>query len=916
VQANTLQRPTNVTSGQAFESFLYGWSQFIREQQYFNTDLTQAAVTMHIRARAVTTSDLCSGYGTRESTQGTWMSYNPDLDGEVHPINIVGPAVTTNKNACLQSNAAVEVSSANQSAEHKQIALRWQRICDYFERMTWDEAKRGFIFDSTQKEGTNLVEIYLKELDPISIPNVNESKTGLAVFKCECGKNGITQIDEFDEETNAVECPECGNPAPAMISPVAGLALGEQDVPVYEIKDRTIPFFNFMIDTWGAKVGGLQTANWLQIQDLKDQTWMETHYPGRSFGGPALWAYPLQAAYALSIGRWQFLNQQPLTGAWTQGHERYDVKEIYLHEDSYSSYRAPEDYEFIDAFGKCTFRIRKGQSIMDAQREMYGENQHGFKFTWTQDTLLGIADNEKEELNFRERFSDVHWSRESGGYLSSPNYSIVYIQDDITLLNTLNHNIIARNAVNPIFYDSLVFEKGDFNNEYIGTKNGAMLPDFDMRKAVTSLPIPTPSPYLSQQMQWLWSIKDSVSQVTPAMRGESQKGEPFAAQRQQLETSYGNLTAILKSFAQCKVNTFKNQALMAKKRWTLEQFQRVGSMFGEQWNEEDIDEMCSIDFHRDLMVTYREGSETPSTPISKELRFFGALGQLAQLPPEIALQVIGTEQWQKIVEKMGDIGDFGFDVSGLQIDDVISQKRFISLAQQCQEYQGITFEEITALREEIVAYQPVTEEEVAMGMESGEIPQPTPITQFDLMTEQILYKSGIRFTKYEDLAQQQSFFVQQYNVEMGKTSPNEMLLAQIEILLGMLDQALGQQKQAELEANPEYQAQQAEIAAVEKDRAVKAASEASKIEMDKERIGIEHKRLDIEEHKAERKDLLDAMVVEEETDPMDEISISYEALPPDGQVQVAKNAGIEITTAQVKTAEKDRKPPKPTVTKK
>jgi len=860
-----------------FESYLYNWAAHIRGEQTYDAALVQAASVMHIRSRGITVSDMYSNWGTQANTQGQFLIYDTGAgDPEIHPINIVGPAVTTNKNACLQSNAAVEVTGSNQNAEHKQIAQKWQRVADFFERTTWTEAKRGFIFDAVQKEGTNLIDTFPKMIGMQNTPRVNDADGGIALFECECGQSGFMLSGDV--------CPACGEEVESTLIAQNDMQMGDESVGIYDIEDETIPFFNYTIDTIGAKIGGIQTAAWLEINKLRDTSFMETHYPGKTFGGPSRWSFPIQVSYALARGNWDYFNYTP-ANQWSPGHERYEERAIYLHESAYSNYRAPRDFEFVNPFGECTFRISEGQTIGEAQKECYGEDQHGFKYVWTEDRLLNIVAPDKEELNFRDRFSDVHFSRESGSYNSAPNYSIAVIQDDITLLNTLNHNIAARNAVNPVFYDSTVFEKNDFTNEFIGTKNAAMLPDFKIDNAITSLPVPTPSPYISQQMQWLWSIKDTVTQVTPAMRGESQRDQPFAAQRQQLEQSYGNLTSVLKSFAQCKVDTFRNKARLARKFWTLEQFQRVASMMDEVWTEDDVAEMCDIDFDRDLIISYREGSEMPSTPMSKEMKFFGALGQLGQviagLPPEVALAIVGQDKWQTILDRIGDFGDFDFDVAGLEADDIISQKRFISLAKACLPFEGITQDEIDAMREQVVAVQQPTPEQIDQSIQladadnpeamaqAQQLVAPVPITAFDTATEKLLHESGIRFNKYEDLPQAQTFFVDQYRIELGKTRPNYMLLAMVEVLLGLLEQAIAEQQQQAMEADPEYQAQRAEAERMAAAEEAKAQAEAGKaqaeqtkndnetaktaaqLDLDEQKLDIEREKVDLEREKVE-----------------------------------------------------------------
>lgn len=818
-------------TGVAFEDYLSSWADYIWRQQKQVRKLVEMSVTIHRRARGLTISDQYGGYGTRTTTQGQWLDYDPDQDGgPVHPINIVNQAISTNKNACLQSNVAIEVNSRNASAKHKQIALRWQRVADYLDMETWDEATRNFIFDATQKDGTLLVRSYPKEKSSQSVPQVGQSNLGLAVYHCpECKAPGITQAEMPEESEGMAEmqvpCTKCGTPVDAVAKSISSLSLNEGEVPVYDIETELIPFYNFTIDTYGAKIKGIQGAKWLQVQKLTDRMELETRYPHMQFAGAQNWCYPLRCDYALASADWSYLNGWGINrGTWE--FDRMEERSIHLHEDAYSNYRAPADYEFINAKGKRTFTIKKDQSIKDAWNALYPDQDiTGFKFVWSDERVLEVCDPEVEEVDFRKTFSDVHWSRESGTYLSSPFYSIVTIQDDITLLNTLHTNIVSRNAWNPVYYNSLIFDKADFAQEYIGSKNAALGPDGDIQKTAMQLPVATPSPHLQTQLTFLWEIKDSVTAVTPAMRGEQQRDTPYAAQRQQLEQSYGNLTSVLKSFAQCKTSTFKQQANLCKQRWTLEQFQRVGSMFGEPWGEEEVEEMCAIDFDQDLRISYRSGSEMPQSNLSKEMKFFGALQQLMPFV-EAFPQLLGSDKLTQILQKIDEYGDFDFDLTGLEVNELLAQKRFMELAEICQQYASVTLDQLDQMRQQVVALEPPKPEAIAQAQQLAQtgdaqaqaLMKPTPITALDLLTEQIFHQSEIRFSPYEDLDQQKSFFVEALRGEQGKTNVNVVLVEMLTTLLGMLDQAL-QQKQQEAMQNDPQVAMAREQAANEKEEA-------------------------------------------------------------------------------------------------
>lgn len=930
-------------SGLHFPDLLTQWADFIKREQRKVQKLVEMSVTIRRRDRGLTISDQYGGYGTRPTTEGRWLDYDSDLDGEVHPINIVHDAIATNKNACLQSNSVTEVTSANESAKHKQIAQRWQRVCNYLERVTWDEAARGFIFDGTQKDGTDLVYSYLEECDKQAVPSVNQKKSGMAVYSCDsCGSKGVSQSDapeivgdnsDTDDAPQfamgEVPCPQCGGQASAMIHSLAGFEMGENEVATYKIKKEIVPFFNFTADTYGAKIGGIQTMTWLQIQRLKSRPALETQYPNANFSGTYRWSYPLCCDYALANGDWGYLNGWNRSSNFDE-FSYSEERTIYLHEDAYSNYKAPQDWEFVNRDGKKTFAINAGQTIGDALTSIYGENPKGFKFIWCDEVLIDICDGEDEELNLRECFSDVHWSRESTSYLSSPHYSVVTIQDAITLLNTMDFNIIARNSVNPVYYNSRIFEQADFSKEFIGTKNEALL-DEDLRQSVVSLPIPTPSPHLNEKLAFLFEIKDTVTTVTPAMRGESQKGEPYAAQRQQLETSYGGLTSVLKSFAQCKCTVFVQQAKLAKKKWTLEQFQRVGSMFGEVWTEEDVQEMCDIDFDEDLAVSYRAGSEMPQSNLSKEMKFFGGLQQLIPFLAQFQ-QLIPANKMREIMEKIGETMDMDMDITDMEEDERIFQKRAIDLAEICRPFQNLTLDQVEAMKMKIVAMQPpdlqAVQQSIQLAQSAPQDPQamqqaqqmasPKPIYQLDTILEQVFHMSQIRFDKYEDLNGQQGFFIQQLKAEKGKTKSNFVLLTVLSQLLEMLQQAIDQQKQQAMQNDPQMQMAMAEQENQKADRQIAAA----KVQV--EGAKIQSQNAQMEADRQHQKEVEQAKIVhsliEQGADQQHEAmlqptmkeqivtAIKYESLPPVAQKDLLSEIGVNVSVAELKQTAKDNKP--------
>lgn len=334
-------------SGYRFDSWLENWQEFIRREQTRVNKLCEMSVTLHRRFRGLTLSDMCGRYGVLQNTQGRWLDWDPDADGEIHPINIVQPAIRATTNACLQSNPQINVTSANASAKHKQIALRWERIADYFHRTGMTEELRGLMFDAVQKDGTILICSYAEKYDKQTVDHAGEKRMGVARFECaDCGQKGMTETDgQHEEGEGNIPCPKCGGNATAELRVMNGFAMDQAELDTVEIKNEIIPFFNFTIDRYGAKLGGIKTAKWLQIQKLADQVEMETKYGRKDLAGPANWCYQLQCDWALANADWRYLQAGASQERLMNDFERYEDRTIYLHEEAYKTYVSP--YIFV-----------------------------------------------------------------------------------------------------------------------------------------------------------------------------------------------------------------------------------------------------------------------------------------------------------------------------------------------------------------------------------------------------------------------------------------------------------------------------------------------------------------------------------------------------------------------------------------
>lgn len=837
----TKNRKTNSHSP---EQYFTLWMRRLENETLSMRRLTEMYVTMHRRFRGVTISDQFGYFGTRPDTDGYWIDYDPEQDGEVHPINIVRPDIRANVSALLQVNVGVDVEPPNQDAKNRDRAEKIQALVDYFERHTWAESHRTLIFDGIQKEGVNLVENYQEAqtgreqtlYEPVEINSL------VAKFQCEaCGETGTKEIAEEEAEVYnqpQVACPFCGEAATSIVEGVKNYGLKEVPHSTTDIKHRIWSGFNFVIDRRGARRDGIKSAKYLQIMDLVDRAELEADYPQFAFEGPFEWSWQLKCQHALAQADWSILHLYWSPTEESTEWDLFEKRRIFLHESAYRNYVSPSDWEFVDGNGKVKLTIKRGQTLSEAIEATYGKKFEAICLVFVNDRLIDIEDPEMDDPNFRNRFSDVHFLRDSGSYHSVPNWDSKQIQDDITLFNTLKTETAARNSVKPVWFNSEVFDISDFGREYIPSKDGALDPDTgNIQNQVFQPPIAKAADDINEHLQFLLGIRREVSGIQPAMLGEAQPGQPYAAQRQQLEQSFGLLTACSKSYAQMKVESTKQKIRMAFNTWTLEQFQGIASRNGETWTEEDVIDLVATDLDRDVIIDYVPGTEVPQGNLTRELKFWNGVREALPLI-QAAMQsgTLDPDTFRQLLKRIDEFADFDFDLSGKETADAVAQKRFSALSEACEKYREVSSREIEQMKQEIVAAQPMIDP--ATGEAAiDELGQPAiqTITVFDTIAEQIHFAADLFFSPFEDAESQISFFTVEIMREMAKPKPNYMLVEIMQLIVGDF---MSQQAEAQAAAAANDPAlQQAEA-----DRKAKGEGEEAKRAHDKEMAGMKHEQ--------------------------------------------------------------------------
>lgn len=794
------KEPEKKYSNLPLDQYFLQWHERLKRECDEMRTLVEMWVTMHRRYRAVTLTDAWGYFGTQPETRGRWIEYDPDEDGDIHPINIVRADIRANVATLLQISLTVTVASANKNAKHSENANRIQRMIDFFEREEWNEADRNLIFDGIHKEGMWLLENFIETCGWQKINAPAPAQTFYAVYRCagckSTGKKEVpAEVAVTQQQTGKIDCPACGDQADGMIKSFNRVEMQERELQTFDIKHRTWSAFNILIDRQGARKKGIETTRYLRIHECASRAELETDYPQHEFAAPFEFCYPLRCQQALASGDWS-----NLYSSWTPGltdtiFDDFEKLTYFLHEESYSNYVAPSDFSWKGKDGKVKFEIKRGETIAAAQKRLWGENHKGLAFIIVNDALVDIVTPKEDEINLREKFTDVHFNRDSASFLSVPHWDSKQLMDDITNLNSIKAESAAENAKKPVWFNSAVFDIDDFGEYYIPSKDEFTDENFDINKAIAAIPQATTTDELTETLEWLLGVvRPQVSSVTPALRGEAQPNQPYAAQRQQLEQSFGILSSASKSYAQLYLKSMKQKTRLAFKTWTLEQFQRVAAANGEEWTESMVAELTKTDLERDVVFAYATGSEQPQGQLQKELKFYNAL---AQLMPFIQGGVIKPEVLQQIMKKIDEFGGFDFDLSGLETSDALAQARYERFAIAAKPYEGTSNQKLEMLKSQIVSIEQQMQTVAGVDGAPRDTPVEVPITAFDTMLEQLISQTNLVVSEFEDFAAQKLFFVARILEELAKTKPNYVLIEVMNFYVKNIEQmALAKQQEA------------------------------------------------------------------------------------------------------------------------
>jgi len=175
-------------------------------------------------------------------------------------------------------------------------------------------------------------------------------------------------------------------------------------------------------------------------------------------------------------------------------------------------------------------------------------------------------------------------------------------------------------------------------------------------------------------------MKGDVTLTTPAMLGQAQPNEPYAAQALQKQSSLGLLAPAEISKALAKVHWAKQQLRCAQRYLTEEDAESLLKL-NPNWNEDTILAFKECNLDEDLIITYKQGTEIPQSLIEREIKLdktlqqfimLGGVGDGQLIPPDAIKEVIA-----EIIQSSGLDIDIGNNESNLRL----AERRYDTLTE-------------------------------------------------------------------------------------------------------------------------------------------------------------------------------------------------------------------------------------------
>lgn len=643
----------------------------------------QTTVTLRRRFRGTNKSDLLGCFSSEVG--GPWLGDGPEKQHlmDMHSFQIVKPIIRANQAAMVQARVQCTIVPTSKNPGLMGVASIAKGIYKYFDNHPdyWSNNLENQVNQQCQTDPGYFIHTY-HDPDAESAINItldeysDEPLEDPGKYACPyCGSSGpLFQEQMGNAVDGTIPClnDDCDQNAEIEIAPSMSDSpqfKGKSEHPAGNIVQDVISAFQIRVDERKSKNGNLRKAEWLEHHFLMEEDDLQALVPFYNLGPPSEWSYPLKWEYSLESGTDLYL--KPWSADYFSGQRpRHEVRRIYMRPAKYRHYRAPQDFTLDRGDGRAALN-RQGQPMLQIKR---GESlvkyfPKGFWYIVSSDQLLPIT----EPCDFRDEWGYGGFLNDSASFWSQQATELNELQRTANNLWTIDVQHRESGSIVTTVYDREFFDADDFERQLSPTKEGVHIENGDTIQSHYAEVSPPQMTGAMQGIEFIRSIVGDISGVQPAAIGAQSPNEPYAAQRLQKQQSLGLLTPSQQSKAECKSIVFLQHLKCAQKTKPLEWFQYIGTMYGEEWKEQDIEAFLNSNLEMDLRVSYKEGSEVPASLIEQELKYRQFVLDMAQAAGLTKNPALLTPE---MLSKYAEMAGIDYDVENIEADQRLADSRY------------------------------------------------------------------------------------------------------------------------------------------------------------------------------------------------------------------------------------------------
>lgn len=670
--ANTDKSPVTA------QAFLQTLAQRISESNRdLEIQLSNASVLLRKRLRDLNDDDRT---GCFSPYTGAWTSI--DLAG-IYSWNIVKRTIRANTSSLITAKIklmAEPPSIKNITAEMaSQVATA---LLEQFEQKDWTKQLTEFVANEMQLGAGVFLQTAINphkkryhstpkfEKNILDVPGVAECSV--------CGQQsevmGNDGLDlEVESEIAMVECQHCGGQAVMVQAPQSkeiDVQTGSEQFSTGCPEVRAFPFWEFRVDENGTQGGNLEKARWFEHRYIVSLDELQLEYPesADAIAGQGIeWSYALRWQYILMTGR-----SSPVTFPKEMVVESREIRDLYLTPAMYLNHPIAEKLVLKDGEGNIRFEVPANATFDKGKFE-------GKPFEEPPVLCFRLVGSELIDIypsDFRKEWTYAGFLMNSATFWALFATELITLQDIVNYMLTIQMYHIRRNAISSIIYNSQAIDPEAFGEDLIPTKNTLPIdvPIGQTFGVIPALQLQEPM----QMLQTTMAVQGEITQVQPAMVGEAQPNQPYAAQLLQKQQSLGLLSPASTSLAAAKVKMAKQWLRLRQQTWTDEDTASMLATFTD-WNDKFISAFLETDIDHDIHIDYMQGSEIPQSLIERELKLRQVMQDLMQLAAVGDGSLVKPEMLNELLTEMIQAGGIEIDVNNTESDLRLAEMRYDSL---------------------------------------------------------------------------------------------------------------------------------------------------------------------------------------------------------------------------------------------